>query len=108
MTALVNYGVSVALVTTPQFTRAQKVVEKRTHWASEQFIGRIAHYQKLPDGLNEYDLKAVARSLLPERQSASDGRAGLGLQMAADHLALLAGPLGLSGGNLRGGLEEKR
>jgi hypothetical protein len=66
MTALVNYGVSVALVTTPQFTRAQKVVEKRTHWASEQFIGRIAHYQKLPDGLNEHDLKAVARSLLPE------------------------------------------
>ena len=66
MTALVNYGVSVALVTTPQFTRAQQLVEKRTHWASEQFIGRIAHYQKLPDGLNEHDLKAVARSLLPE------------------------------------------
>ena len=66
MTALVNYGVPVALVTTPQFTRAQQLVEKRTHWASEQFIGRIAHYQKLPDGLNEHDLKAVARSLLPE------------------------------------------
>jgi hypothetical protein len=66
MTALVNYGVPVALVTTPQFTRAQTVVERRTHWASEQFIGRIAHYQKLPDCLNERDLKAVARSLLPE------------------------------------------
>ncbi len=66
MTALVNYGVPVALVTTPQFTRAQKVVERRTHWASEQFIGRIAHYQKLPDYLDEQDLKAVARSLLPE------------------------------------------
>jgi histone H3/H4 len=26
----------------------------------------IAHYQKLPDSLNEHDLKAVARSLLPE------------------------------------------
>jgi hypothetical protein len=66
MTALVNYDVSVALVTTPQFSRAQQVVERQTHWASEQFIGRIAHYQKLPDSLNERDLKAVARSLLPE------------------------------------------
>jgi len=65
MTALVNYGVSVALVTTPQFSRAQQLVEKRTHWASEQFIGRIAHYQKLPESLNEQDLKAVVRSLLP-------------------------------------------
>lgn len=37
MTALVNYGVSAALVTTPQFTRAQQLVEKRTRrcsWAA--------------------------------------------------------------------------
>jgi hypothetical protein len=65
MTALVNYGVPVALVTTPQFVRSQNEVEKRTWWTSEQFIGRIGHYQKLPDSLNKDDLEAVARSLLP-------------------------------------------
>jgi hypothetical protein len=71
MTALVNYGVPVALVTTPQFMKAQKVVEKRTHWTSEQFTGRIGHYQKLPDSLSEADLKAVARFYFPDGDARS-------------------------------------
>ncbi|MBI2928044.1 MAG: ATP-binding protein [Verrucomicrobia bacterium] len=65
MTALVNHGVGCAIVTTPQFIRTQKVVEKRTAWTSEQFIGRIGLYTSLPDTLTEQDLEAVARSLLP-------------------------------------------
>jgi hypothetical protein len=65
MTALVNQGVPVALVTTPQFIATQKAVEKRTHWTSEQFIGRIGHYLPLPKSLGEEDLAKVAKTLLP-------------------------------------------
>ena len=66
MTALVNQGVPVALVATPQFFKTQRSVEKRTCWTSEQFTGRIGHYQKLPDSLSLADLNAVAKELLPE------------------------------------------
>ncbi len=66
MTALVNFGVPVALVTTPQFMRTQKAVERKSSWTSEQFIGRIGHYEKLPDSLTESDLDKVASALLPE------------------------------------------
>ena len=65
LTALVNKGVAVALVTTPQFFRTQKEIEKRTRWTSEPFVGRIGHYEKLPDSLSADDLKAVASALLP-------------------------------------------
>jgi hypothetical protein len=66
MTALVNAGVPVAMISTPQFLKNQKAMETRTRWASEQFIGRIGHYQKLPDSLSENDLTKVAKALLPE------------------------------------------
>ncbi len=66
MTALVNMGVPVALVTTPQFMRTQKLMEAKTRWASEQFTGRLGHYQKLPEKLSDQDLEAVSRSVLPE------------------------------------------
>lgn len=66
MTALVNHGVPISLVTTPQFLRTQKAVERKSSWTSEQFVGRIGHYQKLPDSLSESDLNNVAASLLPE------------------------------------------
>jgi hypothetical protein len=36
LTELANFGVAVALVSTPQFTTSQPVNEKDTHWASEQ------------------------------------------------------------------------
>ena len=71
MTALVNHRVPVCLITTPQFQRMQKRIEERTRWTSEQFIGRIGHYQKLPGSLSENDLAAVAKSLLPEGDTKS-------------------------------------
>jgi hypothetical protein len=71
MTALVNHSVPVVLVTTPQFSATQKVVEKRTHWTSEQFIGRIGHYLPLPKSLDEQDLVKVAKVLLPKGDSKS-------------------------------------
>jgi len=71
MTALVNHGVPVALVTTPQFIRSQKRVEQKSCWTSEQFTGRIGHYARLPDTLDEQDLAAVARVQLPEGDAKS-------------------------------------
>lgn len=71
MTALVNRGVPVALVTTPQFMRSQKDIEARTAWTSAQFIGRIGHYEKLPASLTADELKAVALALLPDGDAKS-------------------------------------
>lgn len=66
MTALVNHGVPVGLATTPQFMLSQKQVEKKTAWTSQQFIGRIGHYEKLPDALTVEDCKAVASAIFPD------------------------------------------
>jgi hypothetical protein len=66
MTALVNQGVGVALVTTPQFSVTQKKVEKLTGWNSVQFNGRIGHLERLPQRLSKRDLMAVAEFHLPE------------------------------------------
>lgn len=71
MSNLVNNNVAVALITTPQFTANLKTVEKCTHWASEQFIGRISHHELLPDTLSTKDLTSVAEYLLPEGDSKS-------------------------------------
>jgi len=65
-TALVNLGVPVALITTPQFHTSQRRTENQTGWASEQFIGRIGHIERLPEVLPIQDLLAVARSIFPE------------------------------------------
>lgn len=65
MTALANFGVSVALVSCPHFYNAQTRTEKLTGWNSAQFIGRIGHVERLPDKLTISDLLAVARAMLP-------------------------------------------
>jgi len=66
MTALVNYSVPVVMVATPQFTAAQVTVERNTFWAAGQFIGRISRFIKLPDELEDADLRAIARAHLPQ------------------------------------------
>jgi AAA domain len=66
MTALVNHGVAVALVTTPQFFRSLSAIERATCWTSDQFKGRIGRYVKLPDVLSRDELQDVARTLLPD------------------------------------------
>jgi hypothetical protein len=65
MTALVNRGVAVALITTQQFFRSLAAIEKTTHWTSDQFKGRIGRYIKLPDVLSRNELEDVAGVLLP-------------------------------------------
>lgn len=66
LTQLVNMGVPVALVTTPQFTKSQETLVKHGGWSSEQLIGRIMHYERLPEELSEEDMLAVAGALLPD------------------------------------------
>jgi len=64
LTALVNRGVPVVLVTTPQFLSNQRAFEHKTRWTSEQFTGRLGHYEKLPDVLPIEDLEAIATALV--------------------------------------------
>jgi len=89
MTALVNYGVPVALVTTPQFIQTQRIVEQRTSWTSEQFIGRIGKYKKLPDSLGKEDLQNVAKSFLPEGDTMSIEMLALYAQSSRKYLAAI-------------------
>jgi len=65
MTALVNHGVGVALITTPQFFRHLSALEKLTCWTSDQFKGRIGRYVELPAVLSRDELEEVAGVLLP-------------------------------------------
>ena len=87
MTALVNHDVPVALITTPQFIRTQKRIEQRTSWTSEQFIGRIGHYEKLPDSLSAGDLSLVAKFLLPEGDAKTIELLTVYAQSSAKYLA---------------------
>ncbi len=58
----------MALIATHQFTRAQQIIEKNTHWSSEQLIGRIAFCAKLPDHLVKDDIADVVRYHIPEAE----------------------------------------
>lgn len=119
MTALVNCNVPVALVVTPQFFRAQKVCEERIGWASEQFVGRIGDYVKLPDELSIGDLRSVARAHLPEGDATSIEALALYAGSSQKYLAAiehavkkaryLAGQAGRSGvtqGDIRTAIES--
>lgn len=65
MLALINRNIPVALITTKQFTTILELIEKKSHWASEQWRGRVSHHELLPDGLSGKDVEAVARNVLP-------------------------------------------
>ena len=71
MTALCNQNVPVALVTTPQFVRCQRAIERRTGWTSEQFRGRLKIFVSLPADLPQEELEAVARFHLPHASPAT-------------------------------------
>ena len=72
--ALINRGVPVAMVTTPQYFTSQRSVEINTGWTSEPLDGRIGHYERLYEisaegnpiaPLTLDDLRGVAQSLIP-------------------------------------------
>lgn len=100
---MVNAKVPILLVSTPQFLTGQKVAEK-TGWNSAQLTGRIFNFKTLPGDLDESDLMAVCRSVLPEvekkvlshlatyaRTSARYLSAVESIAMRARHLASRAG-----------------
>lgn len=64
--SLVNKGVPICALTTPQFFTHLQHVEQHSGWASEQLTGRITHHEQLPAELADADLEAVARNVLPE------------------------------------------
>jgi hypothetical protein len=65
-TALVDHGVPVALISTPQFLLDQRRAEFQSKWNSRQWIGRIGRYQQLPKELSPADLELIARCKLPK------------------------------------------
>jgi hypothetical protein len=66
--AMVNAGVPIGLVSTPEFftrlTIAQKNAEK-SGWDPAQFLGRVGRYNPLPTTLERDDLIKIARTVLP-------------------------------------------
>jgi hypothetical protein len=66
MCSLVNRGLPVALLVTPQFQKAQSNYVARTGWACQQFDGRISRFIQLPDKVEIIDLEAVAQVWLPD------------------------------------------
>ncbi len=68
-TALINRGVPVGLVTTPQFIVSMQRVERKTGWNSGQFQRRIKRVAQLPGRPTQEDLELVARRLLPKATS---------------------------------------
>ncbi len=62
---LVNQGVPVALVSTPQFATSQRTFVKANGWSDAQLTGRIVRHTKLPESLPSVDLRAVALTYHP-------------------------------------------
>jgi hypothetical protein len=72
--AMANQNVPICAICTPQFIELQRAAEEKGRWNSAQLVGRISHYEPLPDDLTMEDLISVAKSVLPEA-SAADLRA---------------------------------
>lgn len=82
-TALVDHGVPVALVSTPQFDKGCELLEKRVGWNANQIRGRVKLHTRLPDSLSDNDLNAIAKKLMPEADNKSL-KLLLGFALASD------------------------
>jgi hypothetical protein len=78
MSALIDHGVPIGLIVSPQFNETKKIIEHRTRWRSEQWDGRIGHTQPLPDVVSRPDLENVAGVFFPELDKDS-------IKLVADH-----------------------
>lgn len=83
---MANAGVPICMVSTPQFTITQKIIEK-SGWNSAQLTGRIGHYEFLPTELKVADLVAVGRSILPEASDETLTALGMYARASARYLA---------------------
>jgi hypothetical protein len=67
--SLVDKGVPVVLVSTPQFHQQCEKYEKSIGWNSRQLKGRVKLHELLPAELSSKDLEAIARHKLPNADS---------------------------------------
>jgi len=65
-TACCNYGVPVALIATPLFSKRLHQAERQTVWNSDQFKRRIFRYEVLPAKPTAADIALVVRHHLPD------------------------------------------
>jgi hypothetical protein len=76
-TALIDHGVAVACISTPQFDRQCAHYEKGIGWNAKQIKGRVKLQRLLPSALPVEDLAAVARKMVPAASAAQiDGLVG--------------------------------
>ncbi len=64
-TALVDFGVPVALISTPQHFARQCDRFRKAGWNANQVQGRLARTVSLPESIDSNDAVAVARSYFP-------------------------------------------
>jgi hypothetical protein len=86
-TALIDYQVPVALISTPQFDRQCEHFEKKVRWNYRQIKGRVALHTVLPTTLPEEDLTNIAKYLMPEADKATLLRLVGFAQVSDDYVA---------------------
>ena len=86
-TALVDFKVGVALISTPQFERSCELYEKTLRWNAKQIKGRVKLHTILPTELPPEDLTAVARKMAPQASDSSLMRLVGFAQASDDYLA---------------------
>jgi hypothetical protein len=77
ITSLARHNVRVALITTSAFDTAKQKTRELTGWDDAPFIGRISHFEPLPETLEDDDWLEVTKRILPEL-SAKDCKAVVG------------------------------
>ncbi len=65
-TELVNRGVPVVLIITPQFAKRLSDLESKTSFNVNQFRGRITRWAELPDKPSRSDIECLSRFYLPD------------------------------------------
>jgi hypothetical protein len=70
-TALVDSGVPVAIISTPQYFANQCDRFRQGGWNASQIQRRLAHIERLPESLSIADMQAVIRLHFPEIPTAT-------------------------------------
>jgi hypothetical protein len=65
-TALIDYGVPIAIISTPQYFANQCDRFRQGGWNANQIQRRLAHTERLPEKLSLTDMQAVIRLHFPE------------------------------------------
>jgi hypothetical protein len=75
--ALVDCGVAVALISTPQFLDQCNRCDNVSGWNSGQVKGRIGLHRQLPETLSRADVTAIVNHLEPSLDSLISGKVAL-------------------------------